>query len=81
LASDNIDQGLIIARINMRGVYMKDLYEGGTQERTLASQYRCWAEISRLQWPRMGWVLEMIALRWEGYAWQEDVQAEQQKLY
>ncbi len=80
LAADNIDEGLMIERINMRGVYTKDLYEGGTQERALASQYHGWAEVSRARWPRMTRVLEMIAQSWEGHACREDVRAEQQKL-
>jgi hypothetical protein len=80
LEADHIDEGLVIERINMRGVYTKDPYEGGTQERALASQYRGWAEISRARWPRMARVLEAIAQSWEGYAHREDKQAEQEKL-
>jgi hypothetical protein len=54
LEAEHIEEGLVTERINMRGVYTKDLYEGGIQERALASQYRSWADISRAQWPRMG---------------------------
>ncbi len=80
LEADHIDEGLMIERINMRGVYTKDPYEGGAQERALASQYRSWAEISRSQWPRMARILEMIVRSWEGYAHREDMRAEQEKL-
>jgi hypothetical protein len=80
LEADHIDEGLVIERINMRGVYMKDPYEGGTKERALANQYRSWAEISRARWPRMARVLEAIAQSWESHALREDTQAEQKKL-
>jgi hypothetical protein len=61
LMADDIDQGLMIERLNMRGVYTKALYEGGAQERALAKQYREWADVSRARWPRMARVLEAIA--------------------
>ena len=79
LATDDVDRGLMIGRRNMRGVYMKDLYEGGAQERSLAGQYRAWAEISRVRWPRMARVLDEIAESWEGDARREDIRAEQEK--
>lgn len=80
LAADDIERGLLTARHNMRGVYWKDLYEGGAQEKILASQYRQWADISRSQWPRMAKVLERIAESWGEQALREDVRAEQEKL-
>jgi hypothetical protein len=76
LASDEIDQGLIIERYNMRGVYNKAMFEGGAQERDLASRYRAWADISRAHWPRMARVLEAIADGWEADARREDARAE-----
>jgi hypothetical protein len=80
LRADDIDRGLTIERRNMRGIYTKALYEGGAQERTLARQYREWAVVSRVHWPRMTRVLEAIARSWEEHARQEDVRAEQEKL-
>jgi hypothetical protein len=80
LAADEIEQGLMIERYNMRGVVTRALYEGGIQERALASQYRGWADISRARWPRMARVLEMMAQSWEDQGRREDVQAEQEKL-
>jgi hypothetical protein len=80
LAADHIDRGLMIERYNMRGVFTKALFEGGVQERALASQYRHWADISRTRWPRMARVLETIAQDWEEDARREDVRAEQDKL-
>lgn len=80
LMAEHIDRGLMIERYNMRGVFTKSLYEGGAQERDLASQYRGWADISRSQWPRMAGVLETIAQDWENQARREDMKAEQDKL-
>jgi hypothetical protein len=55
-------------------------HEGGAQERALARQYREWAVVSGVHWPRMTRVLEAIARSWEEHARQEDVRAEQEKL-
>jgi len=78
--SDDIDRGLIIERHNMRGTFSKGLYEGGTQERALAGQYRGWAQIASKQWPRTAQVLDSITRSWEEEARREDVRAEQQKI-
>jgi hypothetical protein len=80
LAAEEIENGLIVERFNMRGGYSKALFEGGTQERALANQYRHWAEIARARWPRMARVLEMGAEHWEALGQWEDVRAEQDKL-
>jgi len=80
MASHQIERGLMLERFNMRGVYSKALYEGGDQERALASQYRDWARLSHSRWPRMARVLESIAEQWEEHGRREDERAEQQKL-
>jgi hypothetical protein len=80
VSSDNIDLGIRIKRYNMRGTFSKQLYEGGAQERAIASQYHGWAEISRTQWPRTAQLLETIAQEWEYEARREDEHAEQDKL-
>jgi hypothetical protein len=80
LAAEEIEQGLMIERYNMRGIYSKALYEGGIQERKLADQYRQWADTSHDRWPRMAQVLEKIAQDWERHARREDIRAEQDKL-
>ena len=64
----------------MRGTFTKSLYEGGAQERALASQYRKWADISRSQWLRTADLLDNIAKGWETDAIREDERAEQDKL-
>ena len=74
-----IEIGLKIARVNMRGVVAKSLYEGGAQERELAKQYHAWVTISNAHWPRMARVLEEMAEDWEEHARREDTRAEQDK--
>lgn len=80
LNSEQINKGLMIERFNMRGTYSKSLFEGGTQERLLAEQYRQWAMITRPKWPRVTTLLETMALEWDQHARREDVEAEQDKL-
>jgi len=80
LAGDDIDNGLMTERFNMRGVVTKSPYEGGIQERALSDQYRGWADLSRAKWPRMARVLESIAKSYERDAKREDARAEQHKI-
>lgn len=80
LAAEEIEQGLMIERFNMRGVVSKSLFEGGAQEGALASQYRGWADTCRARWLRTAQVLERIAQNWEEDARREDTRAEQDKL-
>jgi hypothetical protein len=80
LNNDHINLGLKIGRFNMRGVVSRNPYEGGVQERALASQYHEWAVLSRTKWPRMASLLGTIAQEWEDLAKREDARAEQEKL-
>jgi hypothetical protein len=74
-ASDQIERGIGISRFNMRGVSSRAMYEGGGQERTIAAQYRTWAEAS-ISWPRTCAMLRRIAENWERTAEQADIHAE-----
>ena len=78
--SQEINRGMIIGRRNLRGVFTKDPYEGGHQERVLAGQYREWAVASLPGWPSMAALLDQIAATWDEDAEREDVRAEQAKL-
>jgi hypothetical protein len=80
LAAEEIDRGIFSKRRNMRGVVEKALYEGGAQERTLASEYRSWSHLACGRWPRTAGLLRMIAESWEEDARREDIRAEQEKL-
>jgi hypothetical protein len=79
LASDNLEIGIRIERSNMRGVYKKALFEGGTQERDLANQAHGWAKASA-GYPRTSALLRTIAEMWEASADAADVRARQDQM-
>lgn len=78
IASDNIEDGIVTERFNMRGVYVKPDGEGGLQEREFALRYRQWA--GQATSIRTAAMLEQIAERWEEDAKRADIKAEQRKL-
>jgi hypothetical protein len=79
LSAEQVERGIAICRFNQRGVFTKALYDGGKQERALASQYRKWAEVTRT-WPRTSLLLRQIADDWDAHARQADTQAELDQL-
>ena len=79
LAAPDIERGIATERFNMRGVVWKSVYEGGTQERALAADYRVWRDRA-LAWPRTSRLLEAIAAGWDGRAEAEDIRARQDMM-
>jgi hypothetical protein len=79
IVSEEVEKGLIIERFNMRGVYTKTPYEGGVQERALATKYRNWSKTTA-GWPRTSAVLERIAEGWDASAEHEDIRARQDEM-
>lgn len=79
LAADHVENGIAICRFNQRGVFRKAVYDGGTQERGLASQYREWAEVAR-HWPRTSALLRRIGDDWDAHARRADTEAELDQL-
>lgn len=79
LENDQVERGLFIERLNMRGAHWKKMYEGGKQERELATKYHSWAK-SSLHWPRTSALLGRIATHWTADAGAEDVRARQDKM-
>jgi hypothetical protein len=73
---DTLEHQLAITRTNQRGVTVRAVYDGGAQERTLATKYRGWADHIRDQWPRTGRTLDQIAASYEADARREDETAE-----
>ncbi|TNE36613.1 MAG: hypothetical protein EP347_10580 [Alphaproteobacteria bacterium] len=72
-STKNILQGINTERQNMRGVTWRDPYDGGTQERDLATQYDNWAEICKTEWPKTARLLRSIAESWRRDAkWHDD---------
>jgi hypothetical protein len=79
LAADQVEIGIAICRFNQRGVSWRAVYDGGTQERGLASQYRDWAEVAR-HWPRTSALLRQIADDWDAHASRMDTEAKLNQL-
>jgi len=79
MQSVELERGLQVERHNMRGVYGKEMFEGGDQERQLAEEYRQYAAIAAA-WPRTSALLTAIARGWDRDAEREDVEAAQRKL-
>ena len=79
LASTEVERGISIERINMRGVFSKQIGEGGDQERALARQSREWADVSS-EFVRTSAMLQRIAQSWVADAERADTAAQQQML-
>lgn len=79
IASDDVERSMMIERTNMRGVYTKAMFDGGTQERDLAAQNREWAS-RRADFPRTKAMLNTIARRWDEDARRADEEAERDRL-
>jgi hypothetical protein len=79
LQSKELERGIQVERHNMRGVYRKEMFEGGDQERFLAKEYRQYAEAAAA-WPRTSALLVAIARGWDRDAAREDLEADQRKL-
>ena len=71
LRSDEVDLGIRVERINMRGAYARAMFEGGKQERAIAEEARRWAE-KCAAWPRTQKLLNDTANYWEEDAKRED---------
>jgi hypothetical protein len=80
LKSADVENGLMIERFNMRGVFTKAMFEGGQQERDFAQQYRDWAAHIPATNRRTRTLLETIAKRWDIDAEQADDEAARDRL-
>ena len=79
VASSDLERGIYVERFNMRGTTWRGLYDGGDQERQLATQYKGWAETCTA-WPRTSAMLETMAADWLEDAEREDVRARQRLM-
>jgi hypothetical protein len=79
LGSDELERGVAIERVNMRGVYSKAIGEGGDQERALARQSREWAD-AMPEYPRTAAMLMRISEGWLRDAEQADLSAQKEEL-
>lgn len=76
IGSRELENGIIIGRLNSRGVTSRAQYDGGQQEHTLSDQYRDWSKQTKAQWPRTSRILQSIAESYERDAKREDTRAE-----
>jgi hypothetical protein len=74
-----VPRGIMTERVNMRGVTVRGMLDGGNQERDLAAGLRKDAETVQ-RWPKTAAMLRGIADRWDSYAEHEDVDARQRRL-
>jgi hypothetical protein len=79
LSSDEVDLGIRVERINMRGGYAKAMFEGGKQERAIAEETRMWAK-KCAAWPRAQKLLNDSANYWEEDAEREDARARKERM-
>jgi len=79
MASDRLERGLSIGRVNLRGVYSKAIGEGGEQERELAAECLRWAN-AMPKFPRTAAMLRRIAENWTRDAELADLEAAEEAL-
>ncbi len=75
IGSRELENGLVLGRLNSRGMTTRDPYDGGTLERALEVDYRDWSNACRTAWPRTARALLSIAEHYEHDARLEDVRA------
>jgi hypothetical protein len=76
IGSRELENGVVLGRMNSRGATWRGVYDGGDQERDLATQYRKWSQLTRNKWPRTARVLRELADSYEREARQHDLEAE-----
>jgi hypothetical protein len=76
IGSRELENGVIIGRINSRGVTTRGIYDGGQRERGLARQYRDSSGLVRVRWPRTARILRELAESYDRDARREDLRAE-----
>lgn len=78
--SKQIERGIEIESINARGVYSKNMDEGGRQERELSNQWHRSAKTIGSEWPRAKALCLRIAESWSRYADAEDLDAQRDRV-
>jgi hypothetical protein len=77
--ADEIEQGMAIERLNMRGATWRDPKQGGKPEHDLAAQLRDSAHYLE-KWPRTQKVLLSLAQSWEDFGNREDLRVRQEEM-
>jgi hypothetical protein len=77
--SPEIERGVVIGKLNSRGVTRRAPFDGGKQERALADSFR--EDASKVNaWPRTKLLLIGLAEHWKQSAEQEDRRVEEMRL-
>ena len=76
IGSTGIETGMHVGVVNSRGVTSRGVYDGGRQERELASRYRKWSKETADKWPRTSRILRSLADTYEHDAQHHDARAE-----
>jgi len=76
IGSRDLENGVVTGRLNSRGVTTRSVYEGGSQERTLAEQHKQSSLRVQAQWPRSARILRTIADSYDRDAIQQDQKAQ-----
>jgi hypothetical protein len=79
-STERLERGLHAEDFNKRGVYSKELFEGGGQERAFAEERERWAASIEQHWPRTAKVLRALAADWRAHANREDLRAKEDEL-
>ncbi|OUC08387.1 hypothetical protein RY27_09295 [Litorilinea aerophila] len=72
---EDMRRGFVIGTLNKRGVTIRTLDEGGTQERELAAKYRAYANALRTSHPNLAAAIDEIAHSYEQESKREDLDA------
>jgi hypothetical protein len=75
LGNREIENGIHVGRMNLRGVTSRGIYDGGGQERSLAAEYRRWSVMTAGAWPRTSRLLRELAESYEHEAAEQDTRA------
>lgn len=78
--NERIRQGIISRTHSNRGVTRRAIGEGGQQERSIAKQYRDYAEVLTDSYPRIARLLRELASSYESEARSFDIRAELDEL-
>jgi hypothetical protein len=80
LQNQVIERHIPIAVYNNRGVSTRGIYDGGTQERTLATRYDEMSKALSAKWPRTAAMLSVIAKSYHREAQHEDLSTDLRDL-
>ena len=79
LADDEVENGLITGKYNLRGTTTRAPMDGGSQEHALAEQYLAWSKAIGDKWPRTATSLREIEAMYRNDARRIDAVAELRK--